>query len=300
MQPYRSVGQCPTRRDGEMRRTEVEAGIRCCKGERCRSTQGRQASWPRKLVAPWVADDCVDTRRKVLLVSGSLRAGSTNSALLRTAVRVAPAGVEAELFDGVGRLPHFDPDQDGDPLHPAVEALRAAIRGCGSILFSTLEYAGALPGAFKNLLEWAVGDADVGSIYDKPVGWINVLACPTGAADAYRSLAIVLGYVHAAVVPEACVRIPVTRQMVGSEGLITDPVVRESVTAVLDALVISMGCWPSSKSCTCARTCATEASARRCCSTRWSCAASGTQERCTSTPTRSTLTPGASTSVTGS
>ena len=166
--------------------------------------------------------------------------------------------------------------------------------------FITLEYAGALPGAFKNLLEWAVGDADVGSIYDKPVGWINVLASPTGAADAYRSLAIVLGYVHAAVVPEACVRIPVTRQMVGSEGLITDPVVRESVTAVLDALVISMGCWPSSKSCTCARTCATEASARRCCSTRWSCAASGTQERCTSTPTRSTLTPGASTSVTGS
>ncbi len=121
-------------------------------------------------MAPWVADDCVDTRRKVLLVSGSLRAGSTNSALLRTAVRVAPAGVEAELFDGVGRLPHFDPDQDGDPLHPAVEALRAAIRGCGSILFSTLEYAGALPGAFKNLLEWAVGDADVGSIYDKRWG----------------------------------------------------------------------------------------------------------------------------------
>jgi NAD(P)H-dependent FMN reductase len=182
--------------------------------------------WPRKLAAPWVVDDCVDTRRTVLLVSGSLRAGSTNSALLRTAVRLAPAGVEAVLFDGVGRLPpHFDPDQDGEPLHPAVEALRAAIRGCDGILFSTPEYAGALPGAFKNLLEWAVGDADVGSIYDKPVGWINVSASPTGAADAYRSLAIVLGYVHAAVVTEACVRIPVTRQMVGSDGLITDPVV---------------------------------------------------------------------------
>ena len=220
-----------------MRRTEVEVGIRCCKGERCRSTQGRQASWPRKLGAPWVIDDWVETRRKVLLVSGSLRAGSTNSALLRTAVRVAPAGVEAVLFDGVGRLPYFDPDQDSEPLHPAVEALRAAIRGCDAILFSTPEYAGALPGAFKNLLEWAVGDADVGSIYDKPVGWINVSASPTGAADAYRSLAIVLGYVHAAVVAEACMRIPITRQMVGSDGLITDPAVCESVTAVLDALV---------------------------------------------------------------
>ncbi|MDA8062439.1 MAG: NAD(P)H-dependent oxidoreductase [Actinomycetota bacterium] len=178
----------------------------------------------------------MDTR-KVLLVSGSLRAGSTNSALLRTAARVAPAGVEAVLLDGVGGLPHFDPDQDREPLHPAVDALRGAIRGCDAILFSTPEYAGALPGAFKNLLEWAVGDADVGSIYEKPVGWVNVSASPTGAADAYQSLAIVLGYVHAAVVSEACVKIPVTREMVGTDGLIADPVVCERVAVVLDALV---------------------------------------------------------------
>lgn len=196
----------------------------------------RRASTPRKLTTRSVVDSYMDTTRKVLLASGSLRAGSTNTALLRTAARVAPTGVEAVLFDGVARLPYFDPDQDSEPLHPAVEALRVAIRGCDAILFSTPEYAGALPGVFKNLLEWAVGDANAGSIYEKPVGWVNVSASPTGAADAYQSLAIVLGYVHAAVVVEACVQIPVTRQMVGCDGLITDPVVCERVTAVLDAL----------------------------------------------------------------
>lgn len=132
----------------------------------------------------------MDTTRRVLLVSGSLRAGSTNSALLRTAVALAPAGVEAVFFDGLDRLPHFDPDQDTDPLHPAVESLRAAIRGCDAMLFSTPEYAGALPGAFKNLLEWSVGDANAGSIYEKPVGWVNVSAAPAGAADAYESLTL--------------------------------------------------------------------------------------------------------------
>ena len=192
---------------------------------------------PWKLTTTLAVDSCMDATCKVLLVSGSLRAGSTNTALLRTAVRVAPTGVAAVLFDGVARLPYFDPDQDTEPLHPAVEALRVAIRGSDAILFSTPEYAGALPGAFKNLLEWAVGDANAGSIYEKPVGWVNVSALPTGAADAYQSLAIVLGYVHAVVVDEACVRIPVTRQMVGCDGANTDPVVCERATAVLDLLV---------------------------------------------------------------
>ena len=197
----------------------------------------RRASTPWKLTTPSVVDCYMDTTRKVLLVSGSLRARSTNSALLRTAAHVAPTGVEAVLFDGVAHLPYFDPDHDSEPLHPAVEALRVAIRGCDAILFSTPEYAGALPGAFKNLLEWAVGDADASSIYEKTVGWVNVSASPTGAADAYRSLAIVLGYVHAAVVDEACVQIPVTREMVGCDGLIADPEVRKGVIAVFDALV---------------------------------------------------------------
>jgi chromate reductase, NAD(P)H dehydrogenase (quinone) len=46
---------------------------------------------------------------KLLLISGSLRGGSTNSATLRTAAALAPAGVEAEIYDGMGRLPTSTP-----------------------------------------------------------------------------------------------------------------------------------------------------------------------------------------------
>jgi NAD(P)H-dependent FMN reductase len=173
----------------------------------------------------------------VLLISGSLRAGSTNTALLRTACAVAPDDMTTVLYEGMASLPHFNPDDDaeGAAVHPAVAELRARIAAADALLFSTPEYAGALPGSFKNLLEWTVGDAGT---YRKPVAFINTSgpAAPTGAADAHASLRRVLGYVHADIVEEACVRIPVARDAIGPDGLIADAAIREQVVAALRAL----------------------------------------------------------------
>jgi chromate reductase len=47
---------------------------------------------------------------KILAISGSLRAASSNSALLRAAALLAPADVEIDLYKGLGGLPHFNPD----------------------------------------------------------------------------------------------------------------------------------------------------------------------------------------------
>jgi chromate reductase, NAD(P)H dehydrogenase (quinone) len=174
----------------------------------------------------------------VLLISGSLRAASTNSAVLRTAQAVAPDGIETVLYDGMGALPHFNPDDDaeGAPVHPAVVQLRGAIAAADALLFCTPEYAGALPGSFKNLLEWTVGDAGT---YDKRVGWINVSgpAAPTGGADAHDSLRKVMHYVHADVVEAACVRIPVARGDVADDGLVVGAAIRERIAATLTALL---------------------------------------------------------------
>ncbi|MGI8411403.1 MAG: NADPH-dependent FMN reductase [Solirubrobacteraceae bacterium] len=174
---------------------------------------------------------------ELLLISGSLRAGSTNAAVLETARAVATDGIAAVLYDRMGGLPHFNPDDDreGDPVHPAVAELRARVAAADALLICTPEYAGALPGALKNLLEWTVGDAGT---YRKPVAWINASggAAPTGGADAHASLRKVLGYVHADIVEAACRRIPVTRDAVGPDGAIADPQVREQITAALTAL----------------------------------------------------------------
>ena len=178
----------------------------------------------------------VDTLR-ILLLPGSLRSGSTNVAVLRTAAAVAPSGVATDLYDSAATLPHFSPDDDPDgrPVHPAVDQLRAAVHAAGALLICTPEYAGALPGSFKNVLEWTVGDA---STYLKPVAWINASsrAAPTGGADAHDSLRKVLGYVGADIVEDAVLRLPIERAAVGPDGLIADPEIRDRLAGVIARL----------------------------------------------------------------
>jgi chromate reductase len=88
-------------------------------------------------------------------------------AVLKTASAVAPESVTTTLYRGMARLPHFNPDddRDGQPVHPAVAELRAEVESADAMLICTPEYAGALPGALKNLLEWTVGNAGT---YGKP------------------------------------------------------------------------------------------------------------------------------------
>ena len=170
---------------------------------------------------------------RILLISGSMRAASTNSALLRTAQLVAPPGVTTTLFEGLTELPPFNPDDDREPLPPSVATLRGRIARSQAVLISTPEYAGALPGSFKNLLDWTVGG---GEIYRRPVAWINASSLPTGAADAHASLNKVLGYLSVDLVAAACLHIPVARSAVGEDGLIADAEIRTQLIAVLTSL----------------------------------------------------------------
>lgn len=156
---------------------------------------------------------------KLLLISGSTRGGSTNTAALRTALEVLPEGTTAELYDGLAVLPAFNPDDDHEPLPPAPTELRAAIAGADALLFCTPEYAGNMPGSLKNLLDWTVGGAEM---YEKPVAWVNV-AVPGRGHNALAALKTVLGYVGADIIEEACIDLPLRSARVGENRLVTDP-----------------------------------------------------------------------------
>lgn len=169
---------------------------------------------------------------RLLLISGSTRGASTNTAALRAAVEVTPAGVDPVLYGGLVSLPAFDPDQGPDAVPAAVTGLRAAVGSADAVLFCTPEYAGNLPGSLKNLLDWLVGS---GELYGKPVAWINV-AAPGRGEGAHAALAGVLGYVAAAVVEPACTRVQVPRDAVGPDGTVTDPAIRAAIATVLSVL----------------------------------------------------------------
>ncbi|MFF3596413.1 NADPH-dependent FMN reductase [Kitasatospora indigofera] len=172
------------------------------------------------------------TNRHVLLLPGSLRSGSSNEVVLRTAADLAPEGVTTTLYGGLAGLPHFNPDDDTDPLPAPVVELRAAVAAADAILVCTPEYAGTLPGSFKNLLDWTVGGVEIS---DKPTAWINA-ANPGRGLGAAATLRLVLGYTGAAVLEEACAAVPVDRAAVDPDGVITDPAARAEIARVLALL----------------------------------------------------------------
>jgi len=173
---------------------------------------------------------------ELLLLSGSTRLGSTNTAVLRTVRDLVPDSVTAVLYEGLADLPAFNPDDDRDPLPPPVTDLRAHLAAADAVLVCTPEYAGGLPGAFKNLLDWTVGGTELAGM---PVAWVNVAsaAAPTGGAGAHAAVATVLGYVGATVVAAACLRLPLTRAAVAADATIHDPDIRDQLSRAIDLLL---------------------------------------------------------------
>lgn len=168
----------------------------------------------------------------VLLISGSTRAASTNTATLRTAAEFPPDGVRAVLYQGLVDLPAFVPETDPGAEPSAVTDLRAALSAADAVLFCTPEYAGTLPGSLKNLLDWTVG---TGELNELPVAWVSV-AAPGRGEGAVATLRTVLGYVAADIVEDACVRTHVARDGIGPDGLVTDPDVRAALATSLATL----------------------------------------------------------------
>jgi chromate reductase len=91
---------------------------------------------------------------RILGVSGSLRQGSFNTALLRAASELAPPGMQIEPYDLHG-LALFDQDVEaaGDP--PEVEAWKQAIESVDGLLLACPEYNGGITGVLKNAVDWA-------------------------------------------------------------------------------------------------------------------------------------------------
>jgi NAD(P)H-dependent FMN reductase len=174
----------------------------------------------------------------VLLVSGSTRSLSTNTAALRTIEMLSQErGIRTVSYEGLASLPAFNPDDDDARLPPEPRALRAAIAAADAVLFCTPEYAGTLPGSLKNLLDWTVGGSEMDA---KPVAWLNV-AAPGRGGGAIATLEVVLGYVNARVLSEACREVPVGRDDLTADGLVAAGPTRDALGAALDAIVTRLG-----------------------------------------------------------
>jgi len=130
---------------------------------------------------------------RVLGISGSLRRGSLNGALLRTAAERLPAGVELVPFERLAEIPPFDEDAEAGPAPDAVRALREAMRDADAVLIATPEYSRSLPGQLKNALDWASRPSGESALSGKPAAAIGASKSMFGGVWAQAELRKVMG-----------------------------------------------------------------------------------------------------------
>lgn len=172
---------------------------------------------------------------KIVTMSGSLRRHSSNAALLCAAASVVPDGVQVITYEGMGDLPHFNPDLDAEGLEaPArVRELRDLLIGADALLISCPEYAHGVPGAFKNMLDWLVS---TGELVDKPVALIN--ASPVGGMYAQAAILETLRTMNCLIVKEGSLVEPFVRRKIVGE--LTDEETLDVLRKAMTALVLAV------------------------------------------------------------
>jgi chromate reductase, NAD(P)H dehydrogenase (quinone) len=172
---------------------------------------------------------------RVLGISGSLRAGSHNTHLLRVAAQVVPPPHELEIFDGLRDVPPYDADEDVEPAPEAVQRLRDAISEVDAVLIATPEYNSSLPGQLKNAIDWASRPFPGNALRNKPVAVIGASTGMFGAVWAQAEARKVLGTAGARVVD---VELPVPQAEAAFAGdRLADAEVHESLAHILDELI---------------------------------------------------------------
>src|SRR5690349_13132439 len=173
---------------------------------------------------------------KILGISGSLRAASYNTALLRAAAQVAPDDVTVDIYEDLELLPPFNEDREDAP--PAeVERLRAELESADAVLFSTPEYNTTIPGQVKHLVDWASRPHGPDSaLWGKPVAVIGASMTDYGAMWAQDHLRKALGIAGARVL-DAELPVPKAANHFDVDGDLTDADIRAQLGDLVVKLV---------------------------------------------------------------
>jgi chromate reductase, NAD(P)H dehydrogenase (quinone) len=171
---------------------------------------------------------------RLLAISGSLRAVSTNTALLQAAQLLAPSGVEIAFYDGLARLPHFNPDLDIDPLPDEVAEWRAAVARADGLLISAPEYARGIPGSLKNALDWLVSGPE------HPGKRIAFLHASERGVASQAALRLVVETMGMRVVEAATITIPLLGKQTDAAEIAADPAFAAKIGAALKAYTTNL------------------------------------------------------------
>lgn len=173
---------------------------------------------------------------RVLGISGSLRSGSLNSALLRAAAERLPAGAELVTYERLGEIPPYDEDIELAGTPAVVEELRQAVRDADAVLIATPEYNHSIPGQLKNALDWVSRPAGKSALNGTPTAVIGASTGMFGAVWAQAELRKVLSALGGRVVQT---ELPVghAKDQLDGERLELSPQQSEQLEEILAELI---------------------------------------------------------------
>jgi chromate reductase len=167
---------------------------------------------------------------QIVTLCGSLRARSLNRALLRAYERLAPPELAFAHYEKIGTLPHFNPDLDGETPPSEVAAFRGLVANADALVISTPEYVHALPGSFKNALDWLVSDP---SFVGKSV---VILHAERGSTRALDSLREVLKTMSARLIESASVLLPFGTNQLDEDAILAREDLRRLLRGSMESL----------------------------------------------------------------
>ncbi|GAA0990469.1 NAD(P)H-dependent oxidoreductase [Subtercola frigoramans] len=154
-----------------------------------------------------LGEEMTDT--SILVLVGSLRAGSTNRQLAEAAIGVAPEGVALTIFEGLSDLPFYNEDIDVEGSVPAAAAAyRAAVAAADAVLVVTPEHNGTIPAVLKNAIDWASRPYGASPISGKPVAAIGSAFGQFGGVWAHDETRKSFGIAGATVLEEIKLSVP--------------------------------------------------------------------------------------------
>jgi len=170
-------------------------------------------------------------------ISGSLRAASYNTALLRAAFDDLPEGVTAEIVSLDG-IPFYNQDVERTTgMSESVEALRSVVGGADGIVFATPEYNWSVTGALKNAVDWLSRGPD-SPLDFKPAAIIGA-GGGSGTARSQRHLRDILSHNSLCIVADPQVMVAGTAERFEGATLVDEGVkaeLREMIGRLCDVV----------------------------------------------------------------
>ena len=172
---------------------------------------------------------------KILVISGSIRAGAYSATLGRATGELAPGSAEVSFYEGLGSIPAFDQDLEPGRTPEPVTDLRRRIEGTDALLLVTPEYNASIPGALKNAIDWASRPHGSSALMGRPTAIVSTAPSPFGGAWANQHLRKILTITGTPVV-ETELAIGKVDTKLGPDGALTDDETREAFASLLAEL----------------------------------------------------------------